>query len=181
MSVPDPRTVAAAVDAYLAENGFTRAAYTAARVPVEVGRFTVMLPNGPARQRAIPQHDVHHALTGYGTDLIGEAEIGAWELRAGCTNLFLYWINLTATVVGFFLSPRRVLRAFHAARGARTLYALDLRADEVADVPLEEMRRRCGVPPGGVADIATRRLHRTAPIPTPPKRGGEPIAPGSGA
>ena len=32
----------------------------------------------------LPWHDLHHVATGYGTGLIGEAEISAYELRAGC-------------------------------------------------------------------------------------------------
>ncbi len=28
----------------------------------------------------IPFNDLHHVATGYGTDVLGEAEIGAWEL-----------------------------------------------------------------------------------------------------
>lgn len=151
-------TVREAVDRYLEENKFDRAEYTASHVPLKVGPLMLRFPNGKARQRAIPLHDMHHALTGYGTDLVGEAEIGAWEMRAGCTNLFLYAINLTAVIAGVFLSPRRVLAAFRAGRGSTSLYALGLSAEEYDAMSVDELRRRAGIPEGGVADRSTRKL-----------------------
>ena len=142
-------TVAVAVERYMQDNGFSREEYTAKSVPVKVGPLTIRLPNGPARQRAIAQHDVHHVLTGYHTDLTGEAEIGAFELRGGCTSFFLWMINLAAVVAGLFIAPRRVFRAFRRAKGAKTLYALNLGAGEVAPLELEALRARASVPRGG--------------------------------
>jgi hypothetical protein len=137
-------TVVDAVNRYMADNGFSRAEYRASSVPIKAGPFTFQLPNGPSRQRAIAQHDIHHVITGYGTDLAGEAEIGAWELRGGCTSAFLWAINLAAVAGGLILAPRRVLRAFRRARGAKTLYALGLLASEVEGLSVEELRRRVG-------------------------------------
>ncbi|HEY1955501.1 MAG TPA: hypothetical protein VGH28_07810 [Polyangiaceae bacterium] len=142
-------TIATAVERYMSENGFTREEYAAKSVPVKVGPIVFRLPNGPARQRAIAQHDVHHVLTGYHTALTGEAEIGAFELRAGCTSFFLWMINAAAVVAGMFIAPRRVLRAFRHARGARTLYAMRLGASEVAPLDVEVLRERAGIPRGG--------------------------------
>jgi hypothetical protein len=137
-------TIATEIERYMQINGFTREEYTAKTVPVKVGPIVFRLPNGPARQRAIAQHDVHHVLTGYATDLTGEAEIGAFELRAGCTSLFLHVINLAAVVAGVLIAPRRVLRAWKRARGARTLYALALAASDVERLEVEALRaRRC--------------------------------------
>ena len=142
-------TIATAVEQYMQLNGFTRDEYTAKTVPVKVGPLVIRLPYGPARQRAIAQHDVHHVLTGYHTDLAGEAEIGAFELRAGCTSFFLWMINLAAVVAGLFIAPRRVLRAFRAARGAKTLYALELAAKDVETIEVDTLRDLAGIPRGG--------------------------------
>src|SRR5437016_5335847 len=90
----DDITVGEARDRYLADNGFDTAGYTADHFEVEVAGRMLRLRNGKTRQRVIPLHDLHHALTGYGTDLAGEAEIGAWELVGGCNSLFLVSINL---------------------------------------------------------------------------------------
>lgn len=146
--------IAAAVDRYMRANNFTREAYTAPSVPIPIGPFTVQLANGPARRRAIAQHDVHHVLTGYRTDLAGEAEIGAFELRAGCTSAFLWAINLAAVAIGLVIAPRRVLRAFRRARGARTLYALGVAAAEVDGVDVVDLRARAGIPRGGYVSDA---------------------------
>jgi hypothetical protein len=35
---------------------------------------------------ALPPHDLHHVATGFDTTLVGEAEIGAWELASGCRH-----------------------------------------------------------------------------------------------
>ena len=155
-AVKSSRTVRDAVDRYMEENGFTRSEYAAKTVPVKVGPITFQLPNGPARQKAIPLHDIHHAVTGYGTDLIGEAEIAVWELRGGCTNAFLWAINLAGFVAGLFISPRRLLVAFKRARNAKTLYSLGLTPEEVGDMKLEALRAKLGIAAGGVADRELR-------------------------
>jgi hypothetical protein len=150
------------LDAYLRSNGFTTAGYDALTAEISLGPLTVTVPNPPARRRAIAQHDVHHVLTGYGTDLVGEAEVGAWELGAGCTTPFLYFINLTAAVIGALLAPRRVARAWLRGRGQSTLYRAGLGADEVRGLSIGELRARLGVPAAGLADRPPAR-HAKAP------------------
>lgn len=74
-------------------------------------------------------HDLHHVATGYGTTLVGEAEIGAWELASGCRHYYVAWIlNLGAVVTGLFLAPRRVVRAFQ--RGWRQRLGLHALPEE---------------------------------------------------
>lgn len=156
-------TVSAAVQQYLDENGFTVEEYTKPYVELGVGPLTFKMRNGPDRQKAIPMHDMHHVATGYGTDLVGEAEVGMWELRAGCTNAFLVAINLTAVAVGVLLSPARMWRAFKAARGATSLYVLGRDRAELGAMSVGELRKLIGVPEHGVANPAERRLHGGAP------------------
>ena len=69
---------------YFAANGFSEAAYVDAWVRFKVGPLPVVFPNTRSRKRAVPMHDLHHVATGYGTSLVGEAEIGAWEIAGGC-------------------------------------------------------------------------------------------------
>lgn len=88
-------------------------------VPIKVLGLTLKIPNTDGRRRAVRIHDLHHVVTGYQTDLRGEAEIGAWELASGC----LRWpaatvLNLFALAIGIVIAPRRVARAW--ARGRRT-------------------------------------------------------------
>lgn len=161
-ALPPSLRVEQGLDAYLRANGFTVAGYAEPTAELSAGPFTFRVPNPPARQRAIAQHDVHHVLTGYGTDLVGEAEVGAWELGAGCTTAFLYFINLTAALIGGLLAPRRVARAWLGARGQSTLYRAGLAASEVSGLTIGELRGRLGIPDKGVADRPAA-LHAKAP------------------
>ena len=138
-------------DRYLEVNGFRLADYSARFVPVPIGPFTFPLPNSPSRQALVGWHDLHHVATGYGTDLAGEGEVGAFELRAGSENLAGYLYNGLAVLVALFLAPRRVVRAFRRARGARTLYGQGLDYEAALELPVVELRRRMRLPPEGIA------------------------------
>jgi hypothetical protein len=145
---------------YLAENGFDAAEYTAPTFRLKMfGRY-FDVPSSPDRQWAIPLHDLHHLATGYGTDWVGEAEIGVWELRAGCKTGVVYALNLSALVIGLALAPRRMLAAYRAAKGARALYRTGLPYEKVMSMTVGELRAYLGIPEGGLG--GERRLHPDA-------------------
>jgi hypothetical protein len=147
--VPDHLTLREGREVYLNANGFTMDEYTAPKFALYVLGRKIWFPNPPSRQRVIALHDLHHVLTGYGTDLEGESEIGAFELRAGCNTPFLWFINLVAVGGGVFVAPIRTFRAFLASRGQRSLY-VDGRPIEVyLDMTIAELRRELGIPAGG--------------------------------
>ncbi|MBL8953238.1 MAG: hypothetical protein JNK82_20840 [Myxococcaceae bacterium] len=152
--------VAQAFQQYLDENGFNVDEYTKPFVTMTLGPLKLTMKNRPARQKAIPLHDLHHVSTGYGTDLAGEAEIGTWELRAGCPNAFLVLINFAAMVLGLFIAPRRVLRAWRDAKGARSLYTQELTFEALGKLTVGELRAHLGVPHDGIANPAERRLFK---------------------
>jgi len=157
-------TVEASLAEYLASNGFDTGAYEAPTYDVDLGEVTGEVwtfPNTTARRRAVPLHDLHHVLTGYGTDVLGEAEIGAWELMAGCTSLFLVWINTSAVGVGLLLSPARVGRALWRARGQRSLYRERMPYASLLRMDVRDLRARLRIPEAGQADHPAR-LHRGA-------------------
>jgi hypothetical protein len=67
--------------------------------------------------------------TGYDTTLVGEAEIGAWELASGCRHYYAAWVlNLGAVLIGLVLAPRRVSRAFVRGWQCTNLYRLGVDA-----------------------------------------------------
>lgn len=136
-------------DLYLERNSFSMDEYSSPTFSFYLFGRKLTLPNPPSRRRVVALHDLHHVLTGYGTDLAGEAEIGAWELRAGCNTPFLWMINLTAAGLGLFVAPLKVLRAFRAARGQRSLYVDGRDAEAFLDTPIAELRRQLGIPAGG--------------------------------
>jgi hypothetical protein len=143
---PDDLLMREARDRYLAANGFSVADYAAPRFTLGIFCWSLTFPNTKARKRAVPLHDLHHVLTGYGTDWIGEAETGAWELRAGCNSYITYFLNGSGVIIGLFLAPRRVWQAFQKARGQRTLYVNPLPYESVLQMTVGEVRARLGIP-----------------------------------
>jgi len=119
-------------------------------VRIKLGPVPVVFPNTPGRRAALLPHDLHHVATGYDTTLVGEAEIGAWELASGCRNYYAAWIlNLGAVVTGLFLAPRRVARAFERGRQSTNLYHLGIDAAWPEET-VGGLRQRLGLDaPGG--------------------------------
>jgi hypothetical protein len=134
---------------YFTANGFSDATYRDHWVRFKLGPIPVAFPNTASRKRAIPLHDLHHVATGYSTTLVGEAEIGAWEIGGGCANYWAAWVlNGTAFAWGLLLSPRRIYRAFVRGRHSRTLYQSRAPADHINDLlrlTVGELRARIAV------------------------------------
>jgi len=143
-----------ALEEFLSRNGLSRSEYAAPTYVVDLFGWKVRLPNPRSRRRMVPLHDLHHIATGYGADLASEAEVGAWELRAGCTTPMLWFVNLSAALLGLFIAPRRTLRAFAAGRGHVTLYRLQLGHEEALAWTVGELRRRLGIPLEGLESAA---------------------------
>lgn len=109
---------------YFDRNGFGDGGYTTRWVKLRAGPLSIYFPNTKARVRAVRLHDLHHVLTEYDTTWSGEAEIGAWEIAAGCGRYYAAWVlNLNAFAIGLVLAPRAVYRAFMRGRGNGNLYA----------------------------------------------------------
>jgi hypothetical protein len=112
--------------------------YGAAWVDFKLGPVPMPFPNSPARVKAVRFHDLHHVITAYDTDTLGEFEISAWELAAGCKSMGAAWVlNLLGLAAGLFAAPARVFRAFVRGRRCDTLYGHDyepLLAETVAQV-----------------------------------------------
>lgn len=116
-------------------------------VDFKLGPLPMPFPNTDARRRAVKLHDLHHVLTGYRMDIIGEFEISAWEIAAGCGSYSVPWLlNLMGTTAGLVSAPLRTMRAFWRGARSRSLYTT-LSHDEVIDLPVEEVRRRLGIAP----------------------------------
>jgi hypothetical protein len=106
---------------YFEDNAFgPDGGYSKSWVPIQMGPIKVAIPNSAARVRAVKYHDLHHVVTGYTTDLVGEAEIGAWEIGSGCAGFVAAWIlNLYAIVLGFCRGPRAPYGAPSCAAATR--------------------------------------------------------------
>ena len=166
MSYPAWWTVRRARDAYLAENGFTVESYDAQWSDFSFLGIRAAVPNTRKHRWAIMRHDLHHVATAYGTDMIGEAELSAWELRAArALGLYVSAIVLGGALLGAFRAPLRTLAAFRAGKAARFLYRgedSDADYDALLNLTVGQLRALLRVPEDGVATHPAK-LHDYAP------------------
>lgn len=139
-----------ALHEFLSLNGFSLDEYNERTYWIDLAGWKIRLPNPAARRRMVPLHDLHHIATGYGTDLAGEGEIGAWELRAGCTTPMLWFLNVGAAMLGLLVAPRRTARAFATGRGTTTLYRLGVKQQDALELTVGDLRHQLGIPPQGL-------------------------------
>ena len=140
-------TVRAGRDRYLAENSFSLDSYAERGFPIHVGSRVVRLPN----PGLLPWHDLHHVVTGYGTGLVGEAEISAYELRAGCGSPMVFILCVGAIMFAMFVAPRRILRAWKRARGTRSLYHSAIPYEALLRMSVADLRRHLSITPEGLS------------------------------
>lgn len=121
---PKSYTLAQARDAYFRANGFgADGGYNAAWVDFKLGPIPMPFPNTHARSRTVRYHDLHHIVTGYRTNALGEFEISAWELGSGCADHAVAWhLNLSGLVAGALFIPRRTWLAFVRGRHSLNFY-----------------------------------------------------------
>lgn len=115
---------------------------TAHCVRVYIGCILAPVPNIGARKKYLQFHDLHHVLTGYGIDRVGESEVSAWELGSkSCRKPIISIMNLFALSTGFVLEPKRVIRAYFRGCRSRNLYYLAdrLSESEVDALPVQDV------------------------------------------
>ena len=152
--LPAGWSVRAGRDAYLTENGFTLESYDEPTTQGVLPGIAFRVSNTPRHRWAIMRHDLHHVATGYGTDLAGEAEISAWELRGGLRPLGLYTgaIVTGAALLGLLMAPRRTWRAFRAGSEKHSLFVRDgLPYEALLELEVGELRRQLGLPERGLS------------------------------
>ncbi|AUX27768.1 hypothetical protein SOCEGT47_083660 [Sorangium cellulosum] len=139
LTMREARAIYFEVNAFGADGG-----YGDAWVDFKLGPLPVPFPNTRARVRAVRFHDLHHVLTGYDTSTIGEFEISAWELGAGCKDFVAAWqLNLGGLVAGLVSAPRRTVRAFLRGRRSESLYGRPFEA--LLDRTVGDLRREMRV------------------------------------
>ena len=143
---------------YFAANGFGDGGYDAKWVKLALGPVPFAFPNSAARVRAVRLHDLHHVATGYDTSVLGEAEIGAWEIGSSCRGFVAAWVlNLYAMMLGLWIDPGAVFRAFVRGRHTGNLYRGEW-DERLLDGSVGELRQGLrltgAVPAGTVADRA---------------------------
>lgn len=138
-------TMRAARDHYFAVNHFgDDGGYSAAWVDFQLGPIPFPFPNTDARRRAVKVHDLHHILTDYDTNFLGEIEIAAWEVGAGCKDFVAAWVLNLGALSAFWLAPKRVFAAFVRGRRSHTFYGEDV--EPVLERSVADARALMGVP-----------------------------------
>jgi len=140
-------TMGDARTAYYERNGFGPDGGDSLKwVPIKILGLTLYIPNTEGRRRAVRVHDLHHVVTGYGTDLRGEGEISAWEVASGCWgSSTALAINLGAMGLGAAIAPRRVARAWARGRRSDNLYGEIDGVDRLLPRPVDEVRAALGL------------------------------------
>ncbi len=152
-------TLKTALSSYFEQNGFgPDGGYSSNWVDFMLGPIPFPFPNTDARKRAVRYHDLHHLVTGYRTNLIGEFEISAWEIGSGCRDFVAAWqLNLGGMAGGLFFAPVRTFRAFVRGRHSENFYGESyddaLLARTVRDAKLDLGVDRAS-PPGTLGDAA---------------------------
>jgi len=160
-------TLRDARDQYFETTGFTEASYQDTWLKLPIGRFNVYLPSPPSRRRCIARHDLHHVLTGYGTNWVGEFEMSAWEVGAGCGNYWFAWmINTQSVMVGAIPYWSKLLTAFSRGRRSRSLYH-EPTIDNLLDRPIDELRARLELAPDDVEPTTRERVAFAVYVLTP--------------
>jgi len=106
-------------------------------VRVYIGCILAPVPNINARKKYLKFHDLHHIMSGYGIDRIGESEISAWELGSrSCRKPLISIMNLFALSTGFILSPQKVITAFYRGCRSRNLYYM---SDGISEEAIDQL------------------------------------------
>jgi hypothetical protein len=158
VSYADDLTMHDARTRYFEANGFgADGGYADAWVDFKLGPIPFPFPNTPQRIDAVKFHDLHHVLTGYDTDIVGEFEISAWEIAAGCKRYAAAWVlNLAGLAGGLFTAPRRVFAAFVRGRRSQTLYARAF--DPLLERRVGDLRAECIEPGAARATVLDAAL-----------------------
>jgi hypothetical protein len=127
--------VAEALQSWRLRTGQGESAYRAPTLPVRLGALAVPVPN-PGQ---LHWHDLHHLVLGYGTDLVGEMEISAFELRTMPRTVIVFLLCVAGVLAGLMAAPRRTVMAWKRARGWRNLYGSGLRYEEVLGWTMDEL------------------------------------------
>ena len=93
-------------------------------------------------------HDAHHLITGYSTDLAGEAEIAVWALPRNGLNFGAgSWVlpfltaadSIDPILIGLILTPKRIINAWRKGKVEYSLHKLD--SELVLAMEFDEARR----------------------------------------
>ena len=69
------------------------------------------------------KHDIHHMITGFGTDLLGEAKLLCWEVGAGTP--WYYFEKYSKFPLIFLFMPKLAVETYKLGKSQNSLYDVD--------------------------------------------------------
>jgi hypothetical protein len=116
---------------------------------VRLGKFSIPVPNPPARRRAVFFHDANHVLTGYNTTFSeGEMDIAAFEIGAGCGPYLIAWfINGFMMLLGIVTRPRNAMQAFMRGRKSGSIYSSGRTRENLLSMSVASLRQELRIAP----------------------------------
>lgn len=133
----------------------------------QAGSFTLQLgPLGLALPNPghLDLHDMHHLALDAPPTIMGEIQVGAFEVRSGFPTAYIGLYDVAAVVLGLLVCPLRTLGWLHRYRGCRSFYDEGPRLDAWLARPLDELlaylrvrppRRRRATERASAANAAT--------------------------
>jgi len=104
--------------------------------------FHLYFPNFDARRKAVLWHDMHNIATGYSAaSILGESEIAAWEIGAGCGSYWAaFFIDLSAVMMGILINPWKVLKAYASGKRTTSLYHNRISRENALNANVHQLR-----------------------------------------
>lgn len=108
--------------------------------------FKVYIPNWDNRRKAVLRHDIHHLVTGYKSEILGEFEIAAWEIASGCMKYFAaYLLNSGGLIAGMIIYPKPTFKAFILGCRTTNLYQINIEDEEMKASTIDAMKSKLGL------------------------------------
>jgi len=105
------------------------------------------IPNTNSRRKVLLKHDLHHIITGYKSNVIGETEISAWEVASGCNKYWTAWaLDFYAMAWGVWFNPLGIFRAFVRGRRSKNLYGNHISDRQSVEMTLLELQTMLKLP-----------------------------------
>jgi hypothetical protein len=108
---------------------------------LHLGSLTIKLPN-PGK---LDLHDLHHVVLGASPSIVGEIQVGAFEVMTHVPSMYIGFYDYGAVALGLLICPRRTWRWLQSYRSCKTFYREGESYEQWLTRPFEELKQFLGV------------------------------------
>jgi len=147
MKLSEESTVSQALEAFYKNQNLDFTTTTQKINYYPLGVIKIPFLNLKARQNLLYLHDLNHLLTGFETNLEGEAQLAAFELASGFPrgNRIGYLYSPFALLPGLVLCPLRIAKAFRRGLSLKNACHLKLTKEEILNTKITDIRTALGL------------------------------------